>query len=52
MNPAYLLTKPDGSTVLLFSATRARGLAAHFGWALVALTAEQGRQHILAALKP
>jgi hypothetical protein len=50
MKPAYLLTKPDGSTVLLFSRDRAHGLAGHYGWTVRFLTALEARAHIRNAL--
>jgi len=50
MKPAYLLTKQDGSTVLLFNRERAHGLAGHFGWSIRLLTASETQAHIRAAL--
>lgn len=50
MKPAYLLTKPDGSTVLLFNRERAHGLAGHYGWSVRFLTASEARAHIRATL--
>jgi hypothetical protein len=50
MKPAYLLTKQDGSTVLLFSRERAHGLAGHYGWSVRFLTWQQAQAHIRATL--
>lgn len=50
MKTAYLLTKPDGSTVLLFNLGRARGLAVHFGWTMRPLSPIEARAHIRSAL--
>lgn len=32
MKTGYLITKTDGSTMLLFDYARAHGIAGHYGW--------------------
>lgn len=50
MKTGYLLTKSDGSTVLLFDRNRAMGLAGHYGWTVRELTPSQAAAHIRATL--
>ncbi len=45
MRPGFLLTKADGSTVLLFNRDRAHGLAAHFGWSVKELSPAEAAAH-------
>jgi hypothetical protein len=51
MKTAYLITKQDGSTVLLFDAARANGLARHYGWTVKVLSAAQATARIRSTLK-
>ncbi len=50
MKTGYLITKQDGSTVLLFNRDRAHGLAAHFGWSVKELSPAEASAHIRAAI--
>ena len=46
MKPGYLLTKADGSTVLLFDGKRAHGLAGHYGWTIKELSAVEAARFL------
>ena len=49
MKTAYLITKTDGATILLFE--RAHGIAGHFGWTVKQLTEAEAKAHIQETLK-